>query len=80
MEEENGLRESKLPLILTEAIITGRKSERATLCPTLPISYFSSQGLLALAVLSSSTNVWADMHRPHGLDRKLLSLCCLAEF
>lgn len=80
MEEEKGLRDSKLPLIPTEAFITGRKSERAILCSTLSISYFSSQGLLALAVLTSSTNMWADMHTPHGVDRGLLSLCYLAEF
>lgn len=79
MEEEKGLRDSKLPLILMEAIITGRKSERAILCPTLPISNFSSQGLLALAALTSRTNTLADLHRPHGFDRKLLSLCYLAE-
>lgn len=63
-----------------EIIITGRKSERAILYPTLPISYFSSQGLLALAILPSSTNAWADMHRPQGIDREFLSPCYLAEF
>lgn len=31
MEEEKGLRDSKLPLILMEAIITGRKTESNTL-------------------------------------------------
>lgn len=80
MEEEEGLRGSKLPLILREGIITERKSETAILCPTLPISCFSSQGLIALAILTSSTNVWADIHRPHGLDRELLILCYLSEF
>lgn len=56
MKEEKGLRDSKLPLILMEVIITGRKSERVILYPTLPIIYFSSQGLLTLAILTSSTN------------------------
>lgn len=83
IKEEKGLRDSKSPLLIPKGaiyyrekswegnILTGGNAEREIFCPSQLITWFCSQGLLALVVSTSIIHMWVELHRPHGNDREL---------